>query len=275
MEFYLKQLPGDEYWLFHGLCLKLADGEQFQIDTMLLSKRMIILLEIKTIAGEILFDEAIHQFSRTYQGEVKSFRHPYIQVSRQKALLHKWMMARGYFNLPIVPLVISGNSSATLTFKSAPRHFMQSIVRADVLPRSVLQLEKENRVDQLSSSERELLAQNLIDGHHDQPYDAVEAYNIHRSDLLTGVHCPSCFKLSMERFHGSGWCCPRCFFRHKMAHLESLKDYRLLFHPSISNRAAQTFLEIPSASIVRKLLTRFDLPFQGKNKGRRYLLTEL
>ncbi|QDI91365.1 NERD domain-containing protein [Salicibibacter halophilus] len=275
LNFYLKQLPEEEYWLFHGLLLKLENGEQFQIDTMLLSKRMIILLEIKTIAGEILFDEAIHQFSRTYQGEVKSFRHPYIQVSRQKALLHKWLNAKGSFNLPIVPLVISGNSSATLTFKNAPRHFMQSIVRADVLPRRVLQLEKEHRVEQLSSSERELLAQNLIDGHHDQPYDAVEAYNIHRSDLLTGVHCPSCFKLSMERVRGNGWYCPRCSFSHKMAYLESLKDYRLLFHPSISNREAQTFLEIHSSSIARKLLVRLDLPIQGKNKGRRYLLTEL
>ncbi|QQK77558.1 NERD domain-containing protein [Salicibibacter cibarius] len=275
LDFYLKQLPEGEYWLFYGLCLKTTDGEQFQIDTMLLSKRVAILLEIKTIAGEILFDEDIHQFSRTYQGEVKSFSHPYIQVARQRTLLRQWLNARGYFNLPVAPLVISGNPSATLTFKNAPRHFMQSIVRAEVLPQRVLQLKKENPADQLSSSAQKELSQQLLDGHHEQPDNVVEAYNISRFDLLTGVHCPSCFKLSMQRIHGNGWHCPRCSFRHKMAHAESLKDYRILFQPSISNREARIFLDIPSASIVRKLLTQLELPIQGKNKSRRYMLTDL
>ncbi|WP_408006688.1 nuclease-related domain-containing protein [Pseudalkalibacillus sp. A8] len=60
LEYYLRRIPHNDYYIFHDLRLP-SKMDYFQIDILLVSLKMIILIEIKNISGTLFFDGNFNQ----------------------------------------------------------------------------------------------------------------------------------------------------------------------------------------------------------------------
>ncbi|MBU8880911.1 NERD domain-containing protein [Bacillus sp. FJAT-29790] len=60
-DYYVNQLPDKEYTIFHDLRL-LNEQNYFQMDTLILSPKFALILEIKNISGTIYFDSSFKHF---------------------------------------------------------------------------------------------------------------------------------------------------------------------------------------------------------------------
>lgn len=116
------------------------------------------------------------------------------------------------------------------------------------------------------------LSRLLVKKHTEPSYDIEKTYRIPRSDLLSGVHCPSCSQLGMKYKRGS-WHCGKCGCKSREAHLAALRDYYLLFGPTITNAQFREFLQLDSVYVASKMLKKLKLPYTGANKNRVYQLS--
>ncbi|MEG0260462.1 MAG: hypothetical protein RR595_11430 [Lysinibacillus sp.] len=109
---------------------------------------------------------------------------------------------------------------------------------------------------------------------HHQPFTRFSLCNYYKLDLNvinTGVFCPKCHRLSMQRVKYS-WFCPACQHYSNTAHIQALNDYRMLICHQISNREAQRFLHTPDRHVIKRILQRSANQIKGKtNKSVFYL----
>ncbi|WP_226681199.1 nuclease-related domain-containing protein [Sutcliffiella horikoshii] len=84
----------------------------------------------------------------------------------------------------------------------------------------------------------------LITNHHvPRDVNILKDYNIDPTEILTGVACPNCNKLAMEK-HPREWSCPYCKHQSKNAHTQTLIDYYFLYGTPISIREVGKILHI-------------------------------
>ena len=128
--------------------------------------------------------------------------------------------------------------------------------------------------DILTSSQVNKLSKLLIKQNTPLLPDYLHKFKIRQSELLTGVHCPTCNRLPLTRVKGK-WYCPVCDVFSGVVHVASLVDYYFLIGETITNRECREFLQIPSQFDVFRILSSLDLPSFGTNKDKVYNLTAL
>ncbi|MGG3625570.1 hypothetical protein ABES25_18720 [Bacillus gobiensis] len=69
----------------------------------------------------------------------------------------------------------------------------------------------------------------LIKQHTPSNPDILKTFQINEKEIKTGVHCPKCSFLPLEKSK-KGWYCPACITYDKHAHIEALKDYAYLIN---------------------------------------------
>ncbi|MCP3028362.1 nuclease-related domain-containing protein [Halobacillus sp. A5] len=248
--------------MFHDL--RLAAGELFiQLDTLLITENLMIIIEVKNITGTLTFDEERHQMIRTLEGKEEAFLDPLLQVRRQKNLLQKWINAKGYPETPIETLVVISKLS-TIIHTSNP-----SVIHSAYLPFKINELSNKYGGQVLGQNDLLRLGQELKQAHTPRKVDVLQKYKIKKENLRVGVHCLGCRALPMIRVYGK-WQCSFCGVVSVDAHIESLRDYRLLLGNVITNRELRGFLQIDSERIARSIIQ--SLYPVGKTKGRTYRL---
>ncbi|WP_026583948.1 nuclease-related domain-containing protein [Bacillus sp. J33] len=270
LDFPLSFLPQKKYYIMHDL--RLSDSQHFfQIDTLVVSKNYVLILEVKNIAGTLFFDQEFHQLIRIKNGHEKAFPDPLIQVQRQETQLKKWLSLIRIPELPIHSLVIISNPGSII--KTAPRHknLHQKVIHREFLPERIVQLENLYRREHLSEKELKKLLR-LFNKHHEASnIPILKKYQITQDQLLKGVHCPHCGYLPLKRIYGT-WNCPSCNLDCKDAHKSSLNDYSLLIGNEITNAECRNFLLIGCPSLASRLLRSAAKDSIGKNKGKCYIL---
>ena len=92
LDFPLDFLDSKEYIILHDL--RLPDSDRFfQIDTLILTKKFALILEVKNITGILHFDTVYNQLIRIKNGKEQVFPCPLIQVNRQASQLRRWFNA--------------------------------------------------------------------------------------------------------------------------------------------------------------------------------------
>ncbi|RIW33285.1 NERD domain-containing protein [Bacillus salacetis] len=275
LDYFISFLSESEYHILHGL--RLFDGKNYcQIDTLLISRKVIIVSEIKRMAGTLSFDPDFNQFKRiTEENVVEPYNDPIVQVERQKFQLNKWLRLNTmHANLPIETLVISTSNKAILQTTHGNKTVQEKVIHKEYFPFKISKLEKQYTEKIISTSGLHFLSNLLLQSHTPQIPDILNNYDISPTEILTGVHCPGCDYLPMKRKKGR-WVCPKCDSIAKHAHIKALIDYSLLICPKITNAEARRFLRIDSSSTVKRLLGATCTRFQGNNKSRLYLLENL
>ncbi len=275
LDYHLSFLPMNDYFILHDIRLPHLENNYFQLDTLILSTRFILILEVKNIAGTLYFDQAFHQLIRTVDGKEEAFPDPLLQIKRQHMQLKLWLSKRKYPPLlPVDSFIVISNPSTII--KTAPDHTeaFNKVIRPATIPMIVENLNHIYPNEILTLKELKRITTLLKKQHTPSNPDLFQQFYINKAELLTGVLCPTCRNIPLIRKRGT-WFCTHCLSSDKAAHIPALQDYYLLIGSSISNRQLRDFLQLSSASIAKKLLTALKLDHSGMNKIRKYELGTL
>ncbi|MED3984662.1 nuclease-related domain-containing protein [Peribacillus simplex] len=270
IDFPLSFLEPKSYFIFHDLRLQ-DQSRYFQLDTLLVSKKYALIIEVKNIAGAIYFDPHFNQLIRTIEGKETAFPDPIIQVSRQESQLTNWFLKNGFPSLPILSLIVISNPQTIIRTSPENHKLHYKVIHRDALPSKIKQME--DSITDSSFSEKDLKkAIRLMNKHHiDADFSILERYNLTEEDLIKGVICENCKGNQLFRRHGT-WICNQCQQPSKTAHIQALRDYFYLLGSTITNRQLRDFLNISSASSATRILQSLNLTSRGANKGRVYSL---
>ena len=274
IDYYLSFLPKENYIILRDLRLEVSENRFFQIDALLLAQNQHLILEVKNMAGTLYFNNEPQQLVQTINNEEKAYQCPILQVERQCQQLQTFFNKFTLPKAPILRFVVISHSNAVIKFAPKFQKARQCVIHSSALPEKINAIQSISNSEIISQKELKKLARLLVK--HNQPLnpDYLERYNISVSELLTGVHCPNCGHLPMQRKRGL-WFCPTCQHTSKDAHIAAIRDYWLLINSTITNRQLRDFLHLPSNSVATKLLTSLGLKKYGILRGSRYLLDKL
>ncbi|MGH0431268.1 nuclease-related domain-containing protein [Bacillus hominis] len=268
IEYPLSFLSETEYSILHDI--RLFDQKHyFQIDTLIVSSRFLLFLEIKNIIGTLIFDAKFNQLIRIADGtSEKGFPDPILQLKRQEVQLRKWLSLHGLYNISIESLVVI--SSPRTIIKTSDEILPSKIIHGANLPNRIKQIENQYKEEAIGNTKG--LINQIMNENFPQRQNILAQYKIKKEELLRGVQCEECFTMAMLK-EKQGWRCSNCNSTSKHAHLRALQDYTLLIDMITTNSKLRDFLNMQSSSAVKRLLQTMNIPYTGENKGRIYDLT--
>ncbi|MFS0861207.1 nuclease-related domain-containing protein [Fredinandcohnia sp. 179-A 10B2 NHS] len=269
IDYYLQRMNKQYYMVFHDLRLTIGHAT-FQIDTLLLSRFLALIIEIKNFSGILTFDTKSNQFTRTYNNEESGFKNPISQASEHRELFINWLHSNNIFNLPVEYVV--GISEPSTLIKALPgsESIYQKVLHFDHLKSKISNFEGKYIKPVLDTNTLNQLSEELCQSHLPfRPKDPLSIYGLKKKEIIKGVACLTCSFIPLQRTYGR-WYCPRCKCFSTNAHNLSLLDYFVIVNPTITNKQAREFLRHDNRKSMHRLLTSSGLHFTGENKGRLY-----
>ncbi|WP_171005605.1 nuclease-related domain-containing protein [Bacillus sp. E(2018)] len=268
IDYFLK--PFRDFSVMHDLRLT-AHESYFQIDTLLLSPRYLLNLEVKFISGTLIFDH-INQVIRVKDdGSEEAFRNPIFQVKRQQSHLIEWMTKNRIPPIPVRSLVVMSNPRTIIKAPPSNKEVPQFITHSPYLQERIKVIDKMYGVEKLTKKELGKLTKMLVHHHTPENPDLLKRYQIEEKDIIKGVYCTECFYLPVVR-RNKTWHCSRCSYKSKYLHLPTLEDFTLLYGTTITNKQFCDFLQVSSRHVATRLLSSMNLMQTGSGKGRAYQL---
>ena len=254
---------------YQGLRLK-NHQHYFQMDTVLLSNKFILIIEIKNWKGVLTYHSNLKNITQIYNNTEKSYRNPITQVEAHKLQLEYWLQQMlGIYGVPIETLVVISDSATILKNPQEDPQFYNTVIYADNLPSKLDELWKKYPKSSLTNSQLREIHSHFLKYNDDYQPDLIRLYNLDKSHLIHGIECAKCGQYPMSRVHGK-WYCIHCSFTDKLAHERVILDYFLLFKPTITNKDCREFLQIESPKVAYSLLQSMKLNKSGEHRGREY-----
>lgn len=194
-----------------------VDYSYFQIDTLIISRGVIHLIDIKNFAGDCYLEgDKLYSLKSNWE-----YNNPITQLKRCESLFTQ-LLQRLKYNYLIKPFVIFTNP--TFSLYQAP--IDQPIIFPSQVSRLIDNLN--STAPQLSRTEKDL-AQKLISLHQPKnPFTFLPDY--HYQQLRKGVYCSLCksFQVLIENH---SLVCSKCGAREKtrLAILRHTQEFQLLF----------------------------------------------
>ncbi len=265
-------LPKKDYHMFQGLHLTNEDGSSFQIDSFIYNPRYFLDTEVKNMSGELTIDRKAGQMIQKIDNRQFGYEDPLLQAEFQKRHFKNWLMRNGFPIPPFEHLVMMSNQNCVLKFENCNLEDQYRVCRGRQVIYRIEDFDQKYKVEVYSPAMLRKLTRLLLKNDTEPTFDIEKIYQIPRSDLLNGVHCPICRFLGMIYHHG-WWICPKCCYKSRDTHLPALRDYFLLYGPEITNQQFREFVGIKSIHTASKMIKKLDLPSTGKNKHRVYQLS--
>jgi hypothetical protein len=270
IDYPIRFLNEQEYLILHDLRLRDKDGF-FQIDTLILCEKYILILEIKNWNGTIIFGENGQVIRMDAEQKEEGFMNPIPQAKLQQRRLRNWLN-RHSSGIPIDYFVVISFPSTIVKSASSKHPIPDKIIHNNQLIFQIEALDciypsKVAKMGQLMK-----LAEQLKKAHMPQSIDVLEKYGIAGVELVKGVYCPKCNAVPMTRKIRKWWYCAKCQHQSVDAHVSALHDYKLLIGNKISNRGARAFLQLGSPDIARKILQEAGFAAIGTTSTRVYIM---
>lgn len=250
--------------------LRICDAEgYFQIDILVISKGVMIIVEVKNWSGTLLFAEN-NQVIRMKNRIREGFQSPILQVKLQQHRLRMWLRDRGFAAVPIRYLVVISFPSTILRPASASCSIPEEVIHRNELFSHI------NRISAsygkvVSVKEMRKIADCLKESHEPPCNDVMKKYNLASADLLMGVSCPKCRILPMRK-QRSKWICNACKFVSGTAYIQAIMEYKLLVGDTVTNKQMRKFMRIESRHVMKRLLKKHCISEIGVGKGKKYVL---
>ncbi|WP_262499749.1 NERD domain-containing protein [Planococcus sp. ANT_H30] len=252
------------HYFIHDLFIQ-KEKSSHQIDSVLVTSRFVLVLEIKSISGLLNFDPTLRQFSRTNKdGSIDGMNNPDDQLRRHEKWLEQFLRKQR-IQLPVVGAIIFTYPSSVIQSRAGSRIMIQS----SGLPHLMEQLLIRHPHDVLSKKKTEVLAKNLLALYSIKPFASLGLTD----SFPPGVLCPNC-PYCFLHYRGGKWRCNACLHVDPLAHLDALRQYRSLVKTTISSREFRDFTGIMSPSIASKLLASSKMAYHGSFKDRQYVIPE-
>lgn len=255
VDYHLKRQLPSSFTILPNVLLN-VHGNNFEIDTLILSNHAIYIIEVKNYSGKITFDTLLQQFTREEADTVMGYRYPITQAEMQRQHLQDWLTERNVHHIPIHYFIAISEPSTIINVVGDSERISNVVAHAEHIPKKILQLDR-----QLKNSSRwnkgnaiRLFSQEKQEFN----FNVLERLQINRKDIIPGVQCPKCNFIGMLRKHRS-WFCPKCQYISKQAHRRAISDYFLIINNSINNKECRYFLKIDSRQVATRLLKDCDL----------------
>jgi ribosomal protein L37AE/L43A len=269
--FPLRFLDEQDYLILHDLRLQDQRGF-FQIDTLILCEKFILILEVKNWSGTIMFGENGQVTRVNPENMEEGFPNPILQAKLQQHRLQKWLSNHGCSDIPIDFLVVISFPSTIIKSLSPEQPIPDNVVHNNQLLFRIQELEQLYHSRQLGMDQLMKLSHLLADAHVPEKTTVMERFGIAADELIKGVFCPQCGAVPMGRKLKKWWYCTKCHHQSADAHLPALQEYKLLFSKSISNGEARKFLRVDSAATMKYILQKENFRQFGKTNTRRYII---
>lgn len=264
-------LDDKDYLILHNVRLADVNG-YFQIDTLILTEKYILILEVKNWYGTILFGEN-GQVTRVGDDQKEEgFANPIPQVKTQLHRLQKWIRSRGLPAIPIKFFVVISYPSTIIKSTSPNNIIPNEVIHNSQLFFQIEELSSKLPPSRLRMNQLINLSEQITRCHVPPTENILGKYNLSMDDLIKGVVCPSCMGIPMIRAKRK-WFCNKCNHSSVNAHLIALNDYKLLIGDIITNRDSRSFLLIESSHVAKRLLKGANFKAIGSTSKRRYELT--
>ncbi|MCG3088497.1 nuclease-related domain-containing protein [Sporosarcina cyprini] len=259
--------PSYPHAIMHDVCLKL-DGIYFQIDSLLITPSKIVISEVKNLAEKIIVKTKPLQFIKeTPNGERFPFRSPITELDRKIHLLRVWL-SQMQIDVPIEGIVTFAYNNE-LQFEETPPVDLIFTYEIAAYLRN-LKIER----DMLNRQTIHKLANKIVSAHRPfNPFPLVERYSLQQSEIMPGVHCPSCNQLTM-RWMNRKWKCLICNHLGRSEHQNAVREWFFINKNTITNQEFRKFTLLDNRHTAQYLLAGIpQLQMVGKSKGSFYKIT--
>ena len=264
LDYYLKLLPDEEYVILNDLRLPFKE-DFFQIDSLLLTRRLFYVLESKNMKGTLLFDSKFDQLLRVQGDEEEAFEDP-ISQAKNHILKLRGLLAN---QIPQTPFEYLISIASPKTILKSNSEIIPRVSHVYNIVHKLNSLEVHYRNEILTTDQVMDTARFLLELHTPWNNEILTAFGLTHKDFLPGIFCPTCNrKLACKR---GNWKCNACGALSPEVYIRKLFDYFLLFRPYISNTEFRNLLEISSGDSSYYLLQKLNLPTTGTGKGKIYL----
>ncbi|WP_235846931.1 nuclease-related domain-containing protein [Neobacillus soli] len=271
LKYYLEQIPEHKYHIFYGL--RLPTGNTFfQIDALLLSPKIILIIDAKNHSGTLQFEK--NQLIQEFAGNREVYENPVAQVNRHKISLRNLMEKYKIPFIPIENLVTVCKPSTEIVITPGYKEAEQKVIKAYDLLNRIDELEESYSEKKINQKTITKVKNLLLSQHAPQKVDILNLFQMTIIELITGVQCPRCLHIPMY-YKRAKWICPECLLFSKDAFINGINDYFLLIKPSFCNPEIREFLHIPSSRTTTAQLPTLNLPYKGTKRGRVYYQPEL
>ncbi|MFD1361004.1 nuclease-related domain-containing protein [Lentibacillus salinarum] len=269
VDYKLSTYPHKDLFVFQGIRLPNFPF-YFQIDTLILTRRFIGILEVKNKKGTFNYDSKQQQLTQEVNGEVKSFKDPILQAKAQKTHLRGWLEKHGIFNVPIETLVVIAYPTTTIVNIREDPEVYNTIIHNESLHEHLNRLNRKYTKNILTNNSLKKLCRSLLDEDAPLRTDILTQLGINKQHLIAGIPCERCYAYPMNRLYKK-WQCPSCLATDLKAHERIILDYFLLHQTSITNKECREVLQIDSPRTAHSILKSMHLQHDRENRARKYL----
>jgi Nuclease-related domain len=266
LNYFLGLIPEKKYYIFHGLRLPIGNS-YFQIDALLISPKITIIIESKNYAGTLTIEK--DQLTQEINGSTEVYDNPLSQAIRHKILLQYFLEKYQLQLAPIEVLVVFTRSSSVVKIAQGYHEATKKVLKVANLLKKIEDLEKYYSIDRIAPKTISKVGKLLLKKHTPLRIDVLRTFAIQNWEIITGVRCFKCLRIPMQ-FYRQKWICRLCKWESKDAYLEAINDLFLIFDEPFTNKEIREFLHIPNGRQATYFLNISNLPTTGSNKGRIY-----
>ena len=267
LDYFLGQIDHSEMVILHDLRIPI-NSTHFQIDTLIITPYFILIIDSKNYAGTLIFLPEFNQLIRIQNEIEEVFPDPILQTKIQASQLKAFLKKFRITPPPTEYLVAISNTQALIKNPTNDKEVSYRVFRSSNVAFKIPPIYKKHPQSLLSKNDMKKIARLLIKAHEPLVPDP-KSMNLPFDKMVKGVQCPSCEVLGMD-YHQGKWTCKSCGQKSPDAHIQALRDYFLIYGPSITNKQFRDYLKLNSSSTAKRLLSSMDLVFSGTNKGRTY-----
>lgn len=269
VDYKLRIMPLRNLNHIQGLRLK-VNHNFFQVDSIILSTRFMLLIEIKNWKGDIIYQPTSDSFTQIYRGNEKRYENPISQIQYHEIQMSQWLQQFAkIYNLPIETLVVLSDSNTNLQGIDSNPNISNKLIYVENILTKIEQLKMKYSKNVLNQRTLEDLQYTLMMSNQPLHLNLIQKYNLNKSHFVEGIPCNHCGHYPLRRTYKS-WYCEKCLSKDNKAHVRKILDYFLLTKLTISNKECRDFLQLSNEKTAYTLLNSLDLKKTGKNKGRIY-----
>ena len=260
---FLKQVHFPQHHaILKVLHIQVSTESYLQIDTLILTRKYIALLEIKNIRGKIAFQKSPDQLIREYDGETTPFKCPEQQIIRQEKKL-QLLLQELKLKIPIKKLIVLAYSKTHVVL---PPKYTTVVMGCDI---SVYIDDYNQLPDIISTAQFNQLSNQLTSRSYEFiPTPIAQTYLVKLSDVKTGLICPICMKKMNGQIK-----CNTCKTSKLPMQQQAVEDWFYLMKNSISNKECVYFLGLKDKYAGNYLLNRLSLQPVSNHKLRHYVMS--
>lgn len=243
--------------------LTLSTNYSFQIDTLLITRQTVFILEVKNIKGKLFFKSNPHHLLREIDGEETIMECPITQLNIAKDNLSIWLAQRG-IEVNISGIVVLANNQAIV--KEAPSNSPITYIK-----RLAIILREINQMPPIYNVQDVQMIAKLIQANQTsyRVYPLCNYFKIDPNLLKKGQLCSLCNQTLIYRNHKTHYCI-KCKLVVANQPEQAIKDWFMLISDSISNEQCRHFLQLKSAHEAYYVLKSLNLDKTGKSVATRY-----